>query len=239
MYNYSIGLNAVVREFQMEHLCCSCTFQSIRLCAHMYVKAIVGICFLRPRFPNGICWCSPTSFGRDTWIYIRIWPSISVKCWRLRMTSSYAREKANKGVQFEEYIECGICLGTCFKFIGNFKWVCQESSNVSYFPFSIHSKCDEFWFGNTHTEDRSISEPRPRQHKCLMDHFSANLSFFGVRLVCGVKSQSRAKSCCNLPSFNQLWKEGCASTERHNMHNVQFPLHPLGLLLLISVWLSQ
>lgn len=37
MYNYSIGLNAVVREFQMEHLCCSCTFQSItlRVCEHV------------------------------------------------------------------------------------------------------------------------------------------------------------------------------------------------------------
>lgn len=32
MYNYSIGLNAAVRDFQMEHLCCSCTFQSTMLC---------------------------------------------------------------------------------------------------------------------------------------------------------------------------------------------------------------
>jgi len=40
MYNYSIGLNAVVREFQMEHLCCSCTFQSITLCVCMHVKPI-------------------------------------------------------------------------------------------------------------------------------------------------------------------------------------------------------
>lgn len=83
-------------------------------------------------------------------------------------------------------------------FIRNFKWTCQESSNVSYLPFSIHSKCAEPWFGNTHTEDRSIPEPRPWQHKCLMNHFPANLSLFGVRLVCGVKSQSRAKSCCKL-----------------------------------------
>lgn len=40
MYNYSIGLNAVVREFQMEHLCCSCSFQSIMLCVRMHVMPI-------------------------------------------------------------------------------------------------------------------------------------------------------------------------------------------------------
>lgn len=38
MYNYSIGLNAVVREFQMAHLCCSCTFQSIVLYVCMHAK---------------------------------------------------------------------------------------------------------------------------------------------------------------------------------------------------------
>lgn len=29
--------------------------------------------------------------------------------------SSRARERADKGMQFEEFTECGICLGTCFK----------------------------------------------------------------------------------------------------------------------------
>lgn len=48
MYNYSIGLNAVVRDFQMEHLCCSCTFQSITLylCVHVKpVKHWASACF--------------------------------------------------------------------------------------------------------------------------------------------------------------------------------------------------
>lgn len=40
MYNYSIGLNAVVREFQMERLCCSCTFQSVTLYVRVRVEPI-------------------------------------------------------------------------------------------------------------------------------------------------------------------------------------------------------
>lgn len=40
MYNYSIGLNAVVRDFQVEHLCCSCTFQSTILCVRVHVEPI-------------------------------------------------------------------------------------------------------------------------------------------------------------------------------------------------------
>lgn len=50
----------------------------------------------------------------------------------------------------------------------------------------------------THTEDGSIPEPRPWQRERLKNHFPADLSLFGVGLVCGMKSLSRAKSCCDL-----------------------------------------
>lgn len=129
------------------------------------------------------------------------------------MTSSYARENANKGMQFEEYIyiyiQCGICLSTCFKrhVYKKFQMDVSRKQQCVIFPFSLHSKFAKSWFGNTHTEDRAIPEPRLWQHKCLMNHFPANLSLFGVRLVCGVKSQSRAKSCCNLHLFTSFQRK--------------------------------
>lgn len=149
------------------------------------------------------------------------------------------REKANKGMPFEEYIQRGICLGTCFRLqvLKEFQMDMSRKQRCVVFPFlhSFRESCvHPSLVTHTHTQRGEINT---RAKTVATQTFNEPFSCSSFSLWCqvglwcetAVKSQELWQST---PS-NQLSKRGCTSLEHHNLHNVPFPLHPLGLLLIL------